>query len=162
MTKGYYEVLLLLAMAVCAGEQILPQTPKSGSHKPVKPLAVSSDFKRVMTAAVDPTSTVADVRAYIRDARIQIRTTQDSLLFAKLLLATDLSEKARKDAETIDEDLADLARGRAAYARRMRTSSRSPACLRKAPGCRRLSGTLRQSKAWELTDSAARLERFGT
>jgi hypothetical protein len=73
-------------MAVCAGEQILPQTPKSGSHKPVKPLAVSPDFKRVMTAAVDPTSTVADVRAYIRDARIQIRTAQDSFLFAKLLM----------------------------------------------------------------------------
>jgi hypothetical protein len=81
--------------------------PTAATSAPTKS-AVSSDFKRTMTAAVDPTSTLLDLQTYTRDARLQMKTSQDRLLFAKLLIAISLGEKRRTDIQTLEEGAIEL------------------------------------------------------
>ena len=61
-----------------------------------------------MTAAVDPTTSLSDLQVYVRNARLQIRTNGDQLLFAKLLIAISLEEKRRTDSLALDEGVAEL------------------------------------------------------
>jgi hypothetical protein len=45
---------------------------------------LSSDLKHTLRAAMDPNTSVADDRIYIRDARLQVRTKLDAQVLAKV------------------------------------------------------------------------------
>jgi len=82
----------------------------SATHHPVKvtppdPEAIlSADLKQTLLAAADPTSTDADVRSYIRSARVQVRTQKDHTVFDKLVKFVELIDDARKQ-DTLLEQL---------------------------------------------------------
>jgi hypothetical protein len=57
--------------------------------------SISPDFKRTMTAAVDPTSTILDIAVYVRTARVQVNTVRDQVLFDNFLLILSLRETVR-------------------------------------------------------------------
>ena len=81
-------------------------TAQTGSHKKVvvAPKApevspedqLSADLKQTLLASADPTSTTADVRVYIRTARVQIRTKKDREVFDKLVRYVELLDDADK------------------------------------------------------------------
>jgi hypothetical protein len=54
---------------------------------------LSSDLKRVLTAALDPTASMADVRVYQRDARLAVRTQKDREVDAKFEKLFALAEE---------------------------------------------------------------------
>lgn len=64
---------------------------------------LSADLRRTLTAAVDPTASDADVHAYLRDARLQVRTTRDKELLGKLTRIVQLSEDATEQGQLIDQ-----------------------------------------------------------
>jgi hypothetical protein len=109
---------IVLVPAACLagpfGFQSGTPAPVKGAHGASQQPAVSIDFKHTMTAAVDPTSTLADLTIYTRDARLQIRTKQDSLIFAKFLIGVNLFGKAREGDRKISEDLEEMKAARSA------------------------------------------------
>jgi hypothetical protein len=62
---------------------------------------LSSDIRRSLTAAMDPTATESDVLTYIRDARLQVRTERDRETLEKFETCVQLA----KDASEIDQRL---------------------------------------------------------
>jgi hypothetical protein len=44
---------------------------------------LSSDLKRTLTAAMDPSATLGDIATYIRDGRLQVRTERDAQVIQK-------------------------------------------------------------------------------
>ncbi len=107
-------VLILTSTSLCAQSQS-PQPPQAPvAHRakasssvahpakvtPADPETIlSADLKQTLLAAADPTSTDADVRSYIRTARVQVRTQKDHIVFDKLVkyvaLLDDASEQDR-------------------------------------------------------------------
>lgn len=107
----------VLAPATGLAGQVKSQVPKRTPHSAAALPAVSPAFKRIMAAAIDPTSTIADVQAYTRDARLQIQTKQDGLLFAKFLIASEMYDKARADDSKLSREEADVDETLAEYTR---------------------------------------------
>jgi hypothetical protein len=77
----------LIALAVCGS---------FGGYELYQRHHLSSDIKRTLTAAMDPSASEADVLTYIRDARLQVHTKKDADLSQKfqtcVQLAKDSSE----------------------------------------------------------------------
>src|SRR5258708_20733840 len=84
----------LSSLAFIMSSLALAQVTPNGAHKALLP-AVSSDFRRTMTAAVDPSSTIEDLVTYARQARVQVRTNQDALIFKKFIAARHAYEDAK-------------------------------------------------------------------
>jgi len=57
---------------------------------------LSSDLRRTLTAAMDPAATNGDIMAYVRDARLQIRTMKDAAVFQKFEECVQLSEDSNE------------------------------------------------------------------
>jgi hypothetical protein len=55
---------------------------------------LSSDIKPTLKAAMDPAATEADVMAYIRDARLQVRTEKDAEVLQNFQTCVQLAEDA--------------------------------------------------------------------
>lgn len=53
---------------------------------------ISTDLRRTLIAAADPTSSNTDVHAYLRRARLQIRTNRDAEVFGKLATSVQLRD----------------------------------------------------------------------
>ncbi len=57
---------------------------------------LSNGLRRTLLAAADATASNADIHAYLRRARLQIRTERDAEVFGKLATAVQLSDSARQ------------------------------------------------------------------
>jgi peptidoglycan hydrolase-like protein with peptidoglycan-binding domain len=76
-------------------------SPQSVKATPPDPETIlSADLKQTLLAAADPTSTDADVRSYIRTARMQVRTQKDHTVFDKLVKYVALLDDASKQDES--------------------------------------------------------------
>jgi hypothetical protein len=64
---------------------------------------LSPDLKQTLLAAADPTSTDADVRSYIRTARVQVRTQKDHAVFDKLVKFVELQDDITKQDEALGQ-----------------------------------------------------------
>lgn len=111
--------LILTSTSLCAQPQSLqpPQAPvanhakasSSVAHRPAKvtppdpETILSADLKQTLLAAADPTSTDADVRSYIRTARVQVRTQRDRTVFDKLVKFVELQDDIAKQDESLGQ-----------------------------------------------------------
>jgi hypothetical protein len=110
-------VLILTSASLYAQSQS-PQPPQapvarhakassSVAHHPAKvtppdpETVLSADLKQTLLAAADPTSTDADVRSYIRTARVQVRTEKDRTVFDKLVKFVELQDDITKQDESL-------------------------------------------------------------
>jgi hypothetical protein len=55
---------------------------------------LSSNMKRTLTAAMDPSATESDIRTYIRDARLQIHTRKDAEILQKFQTVVQLAKNS--------------------------------------------------------------------
>ena len=53
---------------------------------------LSGDLRRTLIAAADPTASNADIHAYLRRARLQVRTDRDAEVFGKLATSVQLRD----------------------------------------------------------------------
>jgi len=76
---------------------------------------LSSDLKRTLVAAVDPSASENDLVAYIRDARLQVRTTRDREVFTSFQdsyrLLKDVSEMRSRRLSDAMHSLRSMAAG---------------------------------------------------
>jgi hypothetical protein len=111
-------VLILTSTSLLAQQApAAPQAPAahrakataSVAHHPVKvtppdpETILSTDLKQTLLAAADPTSTNADVRSYIRTARLQVRTQKDHTVFDKLVKFVELLDDASKQDQLLEQ-----------------------------------------------------------
>ncbi len=57
---------------------------------------LSSDLRGTLVAAADPTASDAELHAYLRRARFQVRTERDAEIFGKIATAVQLSDGGRE------------------------------------------------------------------
>jgi hypothetical protein len=57
---------------------------------------LSSDLRRTLTAAMDPSASENDILAYLRDARLQVRTKKDTEVLKKFQGAIDNAQSAQE------------------------------------------------------------------
>jgi len=73
---------------------------------------ISSDLKRTLLAAMDPTTSESDILVYIRDARLQVRTRKDAEILQKfqtcVQLGRDSSEINSRLMKEYFEDLGSM------------------------------------------------------
>lgn len=99
--------LILTSMSLCAQAPVAhdAKAAQPAAHHPTKAVppdpetVLSADLKQTLLAAADPTSTDADVRSYIRTARLQVRTKRDHTVFDKLVRYVALLDDASKQDE---------------------------------------------------------------
>lgn len=70
---------------------------------------LSTDLRSTLIAATDPTASDADIHAYLRRARLQIRTERDVEIFGKITTAVQLKRMMRKQALINAQELGDFA-----------------------------------------------------
>lgn len=67
---------------------------------------LSSDLRRTLVAAADPSASPADVQAYVRDARLQVRTERDNAELVKLVRLVQLQEDSEQLLASVKGDIA--------------------------------------------------------
>jgi hypothetical protein len=70
---------------------------------------LSSDLRGTLIAAADPTASDAELHAYLRRARFQVRTERDAEIFEKIATAVQLSDGDRKQVLLDAQRMADFA-----------------------------------------------------
>jgi hypothetical protein len=70
---------------------------------------LSSDLRRTLIAAADPTASDADLQAYLHRARLQVRTERDAEIFGKIATAVQLNDTVRKQVLLNAQRMVDIA-----------------------------------------------------
>jgi hypothetical protein len=63
---------------------------------------ISSDIRRILTAAMDPNVTKADVHAYLREARLKVGTQKDAQLLQSFESALNIFQEAENRAVALE------------------------------------------------------------
>ncbi len=70
---------------------------------------LSGDLRRTLVAAADPSCSEIDLRAYIRDAQLQVRTKKDRIALADFENAVDLTfDYEQQDSDALNQSEADM------------------------------------------------------
>ena len=67
---------------------------------------LSSDLRQTLVAAADPSASLDDVQAYVRDGRLQVRTERDRAELAKLVKLVQLQEDSEQLFVNLKGDIA--------------------------------------------------------
>jgi hypothetical protein len=95
-----------IALVLIALMFTIPAFAQTAKVKPPIPVraVVSPDLKQTLRAAADPASTIADIRGYIHDGRVQIHTAKDREVFNDLVNFVQSTEDAGVKASDASKD----------------------------------------------------------
>lgn len=88
-------VLLILVVVSCVGYGILRYHNRH----------LSSELKRTLIASLDSSASEDDIHAYLREARLQVRTRKDAEVLQKFETAVEFAEKSAERHASFSEDM---------------------------------------------------------
>jgi len=109
MKRIAFVLFLVSTILMTAFAQTTQTKPVVHKKVPVKPVVdpqtiLSPDLKQTLLAAADPASTMADIRGYIHDGRVQVRTAKDRTVFDGLVKYVQFTDDARAKASDASRD----------------------------------------------------------